>query len=181
MREKELEVKEMATKGLNVKRTWGGVEKLNSLIKKEKNARLKERLQAVLWRLGNVTYTEIAKRLKRSIDAVREWIKRWNKSGYNGLIDNPKSGRPCILNEDERKEIVDELNRKQQGSRITCKIVIKKIAGKFNKKISREAVRIMLLKHKISWQKPAKVDYRRDERQREIFLEDFFKKGIQFA
>ena len=60
----------MSIKGLNVKRTWGSCKKIDSLIKKEKDARIKERLQAVLWRLENEDYTKIAKRLKRHIDTV---------------------------------------------------------------------------------------------------------------
>jgi len=168
----------MSAKGLNVKRTWGSGEKINVLIKKEKDARIKERLQAVLWRLENINYTEIANRLKRHIDTVREWVKKWNKSGYAGLIDKPKSGRPAILSKDETKEIVDELNVKETQSRTTCKTVVKKITEKFNKKISEDSVRIMLHKYKISWKKPDKVDYRRDENKRKLFLEEFSKKNI---
>lgn len=168
----------MSAKGLNVKRTWGSGEKINILIKKEKNARIKERLQGVLWRLENINYTEIAKRLKRNIDTVREWVKKWNKSGYDGLIDKPKSGRPTILSKDETKEIVDELNVKETQSRTTCKTVVKKITEKFNKKISEDSVRIMLHKYEISWKKPNKVDYRRDENKRKLFLEEFSKKNI---
>ena len=171
----------MLAKGLNVKRTWGSGEKIDSLIKKEKDARIKERLQGVLWRLENIDYTEIAKRLKRNIDTVREWIKKWNKSGYDGLIDKPKSGRPTILSKDETKEIIDELNVKETQSRTTCKTVVKKITEKFNKKISEDAVRIMLHKYKISWKKPDKVDYRRDEEKRKLFLEEFSKKNLQFT
>jgi len=168
----------MSAKGLNVKRTWGSGEKINALIKKEKDARIKERLQGVLWRLENINYTEIAKRLKRSIDTVREWIKKWNKLGYAGLIDKPKSGRPAILDREETKEIVAELNVKEIQSRITCKSVVKKITEKFNKKISEDSVRIMFHKYKISWKKPDKVDYRRDENKRKLFLEEFSKKNI---
>jgi transposase len=168
----------MSAKGLNVKRTWGSAEKIDNLIKKEKNARRKERLQGVLWRLENKDYTEIAKRLKRSIDTVREWVKRWNKLGYEGLIDKPKSGRPTVLGENEAKEIIDELNVKEIQSRTTCKTVIEKIKEKFNKKMSREAVRVMLRKNNISWKKPDKVDYRRNEEQRKLFLDEFSKKNL---
>jgi transposase len=168
----------MSAKGLNVKRTWGSGEKINILIKNEKDARVKERLQGVLWRLENIDYTEIAKRLKRHIDTIREWVKRWNKSGYKGLMDKPKSGRPTILSKEETKEIVDELNVKETQSRTTCKTLVKKITEKFNKKISEDSVRIMLHKYKISWKKPDKVDYRRDENKRKLFMEEFSKKNI---
>ena len=170
----------MRIKGLNVKRTWGGIEKLNGLIKKEKDTRVKERLQAVLWRLENTTYTEIAERLKRTIDSVREWIKNWNKRGYEGLLDKPKSGRPTILTLEETKEIADELKIKVKESRTTCKHIVNKIAEKYQKKMSDEGVRTMLHRHRLSWKKPEKVNYRQDEEQRTQFIEDFSKKNLQF-
>ena len=168
----------MSAKGLNVKRTWGSSEKINALIKKERDSRVKERLQGVLWRLENTTCTEIANKLKRTIDTVREWIKNWNKLGYAGLIDKPKSGRPSILSDTEVKEIVDELNVKETQSRITCKTLVQRITEKFNKQMSEDAVRTMLCKNNISWKKPDKVDYRRNEEQRKLFIEEFSKKNI---
>jgi len=84
----------MGRKGLNVKKTWGGKEKLNALIKSEKNSTIKERLQAVLWRLENIDYTEIAKRLNRTNDTITQWVKRWNKDGYKGLMDKPSAVDP---------------------------------------------------------------------------------------
>jgi transposase len=169
----------MCTKGLNVKRPWGSAEKINILIKKEKDARIKERLQAVLWRLENEDYTEIAKRLKRDIDTIRSWIKKWNKGGYEGLKDKPKSGRPTVLNKEETQEIVEELNATEKQGRETCKSIATKIIEKFNKKISTGALRKILIKHEISWKKPEKVDYRRDEQRRKTFIEGFSKKNIQ--
>lgn len=49
---------------------------------------------------------------------------------------------------------------------------------KFNKKISIDAVNTMLQKHRISWKKPEKVDYRRDEKRRDAFHGTVFKKNI---
>lgn len=169
----------MSVKGLKVKRAWGGCEKIASLIKREKDARIKERLQAVLWRLGNEDYTEIAKRLKRDIDTIREWIKKWNKAGYEGLFDKPKSGRPRILTKEETQEIIDEVNTIEKQGQETCNSIVKKIVEKFNKEISSDAVRAIFIKHGISWKKPEKVEYRRDEEQRKTFLKEFSKKNIQ--
>ena len=171
----------MIVNGLNVKRSWGSRKKIAELIKKEKNARIKERLQAVLWRLKGAEYTEIANRLERSIDTVREWIKKWNKGGYEGLQDKPKSGRPTILTQEETNEIVKEVNITEKQGRETCKLIAKKIVDRFNKKMSTDAVRAMLIKYEISWKKPDKVDYRRDENKRKDFLEKFSKKNIQSA
>ncbi len=67
------------------------------MIKKEQDPKIKERLQAVFWRLKNEKYTEICKRLNRDNNTVSNWIKRWNKEGYKGLFDRQKSGRPTTL------------------------------------------------------------------------------------
>ncbi len=171
----------MSTKGLEVKRTWGSSKKIENFIKKEKDSRIKERLQAVIWRLEKITYTEISKRLKRHIDTVREWVKKWNKGGYEGLKDKPKSGRPTILNQYETQEVINKVNTVEKQGRETCKLIVKEIVEKFNKKMSTDAVRAMFIKHKISWKKPEKVDYRRDENKRKAFLEDFFKKDGYIA
>jgi transposase len=134
-----------------------------------------------LWRLEGETYTEIRKRLKRDIDTVRDWIKKCNKGGYEGLKDKPKSGRPTTLNKEETQEIVEEVNTAEKQGRETCKSIVKKIVEKFNKKMSTDGVRAMLLRHKASWKKSEKVDYRRDEKQRNDFLEKFSKKNLQSA
>jgi len=164
----------MLKKGLNVKRTWGGKEKIQNLIKKEKNSRVKERLQAVLWRLKNESYTEICKRLNRDNNTVLNWIKRWNKEGYEGLVDKQRPGRPSVLNPDEQKQVLDRVN--EDKARITCKILCIQIQEEFCKQLSDEAIRKFLHKHNLSWKKPKKKDYRQDEEKKQQFQEELKKK-----
>ena len=156
----------MGRKGLNVKKTWGGKEKLNALIKSEKNSTIKERLQAVLWRLENIDYTEIAKRLNRTNDTITQWVKRWNKDGYKGLMDKPRSGRPQTLSLNEEKEIIDTVN---QSTRITCKLLKFKIKDEFGKELTIGGINAILHKHKLSWKKPKKKDYRQNEQERQEY------------
>jgi len=162
----------MGRKGLNVKRTWGGKEKLNSLIKSEKNSTVKERLQAVLWRLENTAYTKIAKRLNRSNDTITQWIKRWNKEGYEGLADRQRSGRPQTLSLNEEKEIIETVN---QSTRITCKILKFKIKDEFGKELTIGGINAILHRNNLSWKKPKKKDYRQNEQQRKEYQEDLKK------
>lgn len=156
----------MGRKGLNVKRTWGGKEKLNALIKAEKNSTIKERLQAVLWRLKRIDYAQIAKMLNRSNDTITQWVKRWNKEGYDGLKDKPRSGRPQTLSLNEEKEIIDAVN---QSSRITCKILKFKIKNEYGKDFTISGINAMLRRHNLSWKKPKKKDYRQNEQERQEY------------
>lgn len=166
----------MNKKGLNVKRTWGGTKKIDELIKKEKNPKVKERLQAVLWRLKNEDYTEICKRLNRDNNTVSRWIKRWNQSGYEGLFDKPRSGRPPILNENEKKQLLEKVNNPEYKTRITCKILCFQIKEDFGKELTDEAIRVMLHKHNLSWKKPKKKDYRQNEQKRKEYQEALKKR-----
>jgi transposase len=163
----------MNKKGLNVKRTWGGKEKLENLIKKEKNTRIKERLQAVLWRLENETYTEISNRLKRRKNTITDWVKRWNKGGYEGIIDEPKAGAIPKLTPEEEKEVIETVN---QSTRITCKILKFKIQDEFGKEYTIGGITAMLHRHNLSWKKPKKKDYRQNEQGRKEYQESLKKR-----
>jgi transposase len=165
----------MSRKGLEVKRTWGGKEKLKSLMQAEKDARVKERLQAVLWRLENETYTEISDRLKRRKNTVSDWIKRWNKNGYEGILDQPKPGAIPKLTPEQEKEVVESV---KQSTRITCKVLKFKILNKYGKEFTPGGINAMLHRHKLSWKKPKKKDYRQNEQKRKEYQESLKKRPI---
>ena len=156
----------MSRKGLEVKRTWGGKEKLNTLIKAEKNSTVKERLQAVLWRSEKETYTEIAKRLKRRKNTITEWIRRWNKGGYACIFDRERSGRPLTLAPDQENMVIETVN---QSDRITCKILKFKIKDEFNKELTISGINAILHRNNLSWKKPKKKDYRQNEQDRKEY------------
>lgn len=166
----------MSNKGLNVKRTWGGITKLNELIKKEQNSKVKERLQTVLWRLKNEKYTEICKRLNRDKNTVSNWIKRWNKEGYEGLFDKPKSGRPTTLTIKEQEKVLNSLENREIKAKITCKLLSFQVKEEFGKDLTDEALRLFLHKHNLSWKKPKKKDYRQNEQKRQEYQEALKKR-----
>ncbi len=130
-------------------------------------------MQAILWRLENKDYTEIAKRLNRTNDTITQWVKRRNREGYDGVIDKPRSGRPQTLSPSEEKEIVDTV---KESARITCKILRFKILNEFGKELTIGAINAMLHKHNLSWKKPRKKDYRQNEQERRQYQKTLKKK-----
>lgn len=36
-------------------------------------------------------------------DTISDWFNRWESEGFTGLVDLPKSGRPPIFSEAEKK------------------------------------------------------------------------------
>ena len=166
----------MSNKGLNVKKTWGGTKKLDELIKKEQNPKVKERLQAVFWRLKNEKYTEICKRLNRDNNTVSNWIRRWNKEGYEGLFDRIKPGRPTTLSIEEQEKVLESVENPENKTRITCKVLSFRIKEEFGKDLTDEALRLFLRKHNLSWKKPKKKDYRQNEQERQEYQEALKKR-----
>jgi len=165
----------MSRKGLEVKRTWGGKEKLKSLIKAEKDARVKERLQAVLWRLKRKSYTEIADNLQKRNNTITDWVKRWNRDGYEGLIDKPRPGAPKILSNQEEQSILDYVKNSHSGTRNTCKSLAYLVEKEFGKELTQNTIRNLLVKNRLSWKKPDKVDYRQNDEERAKVMEDLKK------
>ena len=167
----------MPTKSIKAKIILGGINKVEEMVRHEKDPKVKERLQAVLWRLKKVQPSEIARRLNRQHNTITRWVINWNKQGYEGLLSKCSPGRPTILDIDEQRQVI-EVIEKGKGGKVTTKIIAKKIKEDFNKEISRERVRVLLNKSGLSWKKPKKEDYRKDEEKRKSFVNELQKKSL---
>ena len=168
----------MKRKSKNVIIPKGGIPEIERLYKEEKNSTVKERLQIIYWAAKKESNAEIARRLNKIDNTIGRWITRWNKSGYEGLIDKPRSGRPSVLNPNEKKQVLAKVNNHKDNTRITCKILCIQIREDFNKELTDEAIRKFLHKHNLSWKKPKKVDYRQNEDPKREFI-DALKKRLQ--
>jgi transposase len=163
----------MSEKGKKAKIIVGGRDKIQELIDKEKNAKIRDRLRAMLWSNNQVSNSEISRRLNKNKSTIAKWIRNWNKFEYKGLIDQPVPGRPSILTIEEEKEIIDQVKSQPEENyqgRITCKMLCAQIEDKFGKKLTPEALRHYLKKHKLSWKKSGMYDYRRNDKHRQRFL-----------
>jgi transposase len=58
---------------------------IESMFRKEKDPRLKERLLAILNFYDGMTIAKTAAITRRSESSVKRYIRKWNKDGYNGL------------------------------------------------------------------------------------------------
>ena len=55
---------------------------IEQLYRREKNHKIRERLQAILMLLDGKTAKEIASILRRNEKTIRLWAKAWNAKGY---------------------------------------------------------------------------------------------------
>ncbi|MCK0716484.1 IS630 family transposase [Chromohalobacter sarecensis] len=70
----------------------------------EKRA-LRRRAHAILLSGQGHTINQISEVLQVRRDAVSRWLKQWEVSGLDGLIDKPRSGRTPILDEHDHERL----------------------------------------------------------------------------
>jgi predicted transcriptional regulator len=61
-------------------------EELERMYREEKDARIKERLLAIIHIYDGKSISDTASIVKRSTSSVKRWLYAWNREAYNGLI-----------------------------------------------------------------------------------------------
>ena len=86
-------------------------ETLLEIMKHSNNERERMRAHCIL--LSNKEYSidEIANIYDKHRNTISELIDKWEKEKYKALVDNPRSGRPAILNEEEQNEVKKNFRR----------------------------------------------------------------------
>jgi transposase len=77
--------------------------RLCTLIKTSTNHRATQRAQAILWSMEGRDRSDLAALFGVKPDTISEWFKRWNPNDFSTLSDEPRAGRPPMLNSDEKK------------------------------------------------------------------------------
>lgn len=115
-------------------------EDLKKLMKESETGRVRERAHSLLLSNRGYSIDEIADIYEVDRDTVSNWINQWEESGWEGLEDKPRSGRPPTLNEKERalvKKLIEEEPR-------SVKRVVAKVAEQQGKEISKGTVKRIL-------------------------------------
>lgn len=102
---------------------------LEKMVKESPIHRVRQRSQALLWSHQGKDRASIAALYGIQLDTVSAWIKRWEASKQAGIADLPRSGRPSLLSEDEKKNSGTESSRGSQYG--TCE---RKILGRNRQK-----------------------------------------------
>jgi transposase len=76
---------------------------LESTRKNDAAHRARRRAHGLLLRSEGITIKAIAKIYHVDRDTVSTWIKKWEKHGHKSLHDQPRSGRPPMLNATEKE------------------------------------------------------------------------------
>jgi transposase len=107
--------------------------------------------------------------------ALRDSILAYNEEGLDGLYDRPRSGRPCKLGADERKELVAIIRKgpdvETEGySAYTLEDLARLVKEKFGISYHPESIsKILRYKEKMSRQKCRPYHPKADPASREAF------------
>jgi len=136
-------------------------EELDKRIKKlEKDTRVLKRLYFISHLYKGMSVEEAAELVGITKATGYAWLKRWNSSGYVGLIPSFGGGRPSKFTEDQKEELREILKERDSW---TTKEVQELIEAKFGVKYSSWQVRRILKSFGMKYAKPYQKDYRKPE------------------
>jgi transposase len=116
------------------------VQKLKAIMKEEQSARMRMRAHIIILSNKGYSIDVIADMYDVDRDTVSSWITAWEESGSEGLKDQPISGRPPILDEQE-KELVKKLAEENPRS---VKLVIDEVEKETGKKVGIKTIKRIL-------------------------------------
>lgn len=76
---------------------------MEALVRNSPDHRIRCRSQAILWSHQGKDRSFIAELFDVKLDTISSWFTRWEEHKLLGLGDLPRSGRPSVLTEDEKK------------------------------------------------------------------------------
>ena len=95
-------------------------EELEEKYRKERDPTIKEKLLAILLLYDGKNIYEVSEIIKRSERRVKEWLKRWKKERYEGIMpETRKRGRKPKISSEEWDKILKEI----EGKAMTLKEV----------------------------------------------------------
>ena len=73
--------------------------------------RVAERARMILLSNRGYTIQQIAETLECSVKTIRSWLSRYEAEGYDGLLDEPRTGRPGIVDEEVKTAIEKDMKK----------------------------------------------------------------------
>jgi transposase len=124
-------------------------EQLKEVMKSPSPQRTRMRAHAVLLSERRYSIDHIADIYQVDRDRVSEWLDWWEESQFEGLDDDPRSGRPPKLTEKEQKRAI-KLTLKEPRS---LRQGLTAIASTVGKLISRDTLKRILVAEDYGWKR----------------------------
>ena len=111
--------------------------------------RTRTRAHAILLSARRYSINQIADIFMVDRETVTSWLARWEEGETDGLDDDPRSGRPSTLSDEEEKQAVEIVKEEPRSLKQQLLSVIEK----FGKKLSLETLRNVCKRQGLSWRR----------------------------
>jgi len=122
---------------------------LNQLMRAHPSHRPRTRAHAILLSARRYSIDQIADIFAVDRETVTAWLLRWEESATDGLDDDPKSGRPPTLSEEEEKQAIEIVKEEPRS----IKQQLLSVMEKFGKHLSVRTLRNLCRRHGLSWRR----------------------------
>jgi transposase len=125
---------------------------LRQMMKNDASFRVRKRAHAILLSDSGYHVKEIARIYQADRNSVSSWIDAWEQQGMQGLYDNPRSGRPVKLTEEEKqlvRALLEQFPRRP-------KLVINKVGELTGKLIGKSTLKRIARAANLSWKRVKK-------------------------
>lgn len=136
------------------------IEALDHLYRTTKDVRLRQRAQIILLAVEEkLVAAEIGKLVRLNEQSVRNWLKRYQSEGIEGLRDEPRPGAESKITAEYVKLLVTIVRRRPRSMALpfsmwTCQRLADYLAESTGIRVSDETVRRSLAKHGIVLSRP---------------------------
>jgi transposase len=129
-------------------------QQLKTLSNKVKDHRMRMRLLAVAHFKAGKNRAEVARTLNVSRRMVNEWVANYLKGGISALESKKPSGRPSLLTEQQKAELVEYIEKQSQsckGGRLNGEMLQRYIQQVFTVNYHQNSIYPLLKSLGISW------------------------------
>lgn len=149
------------------------------LYRKEPHPRTRIRLLGMAHVQAGKSFSRIARMLKVSREAVRDWVKRFSQEGTAGLFEKPGRGaKPKLSPEDEPafEQALEQLHAQRSGGRVTGEDIRQMLAERFHAEYTLGGVYKLLKRLDLVWITARSIHPETDPEAQEAFKKGFPEK-----
>jgi transposase len=147
---------------------------LRAMARRERDGRVSARLLALASALDGMSRDGAARAAGMDRQTLRDWVRRYNAEGVEGLRDRPRPGRPCALDEGRQAALKALILKGPKLERDGCvawraRDLRELVGRRFGVRYSESGVRRLLHALDLSWQEARPIHPEADPRAQERF------------
>ena len=123
------------------------IAELEALMKTHPVHQVRQRAHAILLSAKHYRINQLADIFDVDRDTITNWLNRWDQGGLDGLLNQPRSGRPRTISAADETRVLDQV--KQQPRQL--KTVIARLQDQFC--VGLATIKRLLKRHGYTWRR----------------------------